>query len=273
MKALLFGASSICGYNLAINYPDLIPFIPPNKSPQNNWQQLELESTSWIRSIIAKYQPSHIIYCHAVCDVEQCETNPAWAQEINVAHIERMLNELPQSVRFIYMSSDHVFGADGSYTEDSLPCPISVYGKSRVAAETRVQENRNSLVIRFGLPIGPSINGRSGHLDWLKYRASQQLPMTIIEDESRSAVYTNALCRLIMDYAESEICGIRHIAAPAINRVDLAKYLQKSYNLKCAFKYETRAMQKCPHLGKIELMTLYSDALSNPFPTIFEAEK
>lgn len=81
---------------------------------------------------------------------------------------------LPENIRLVYVSSDHVFGGDDAYDEASRPCPISLYGRTRVDAEALVLGRPLSLVIRPGLAIGPSPNGRTGQLDWLHYRTQAQ---------------------------------------------------------------------------------------------------
>ena len=81
------------------------------------------------------------------------------------------------------------------------PCPISVYGRTRVEAEAMVLARPGSLVIRVGLAIGPSPNGRTGHWDWLRYRIGKNLPVTIVHDEYRSVVWAHDLALRVMRMA------------------------------------------------------------------------
>jgi len=271
---LLFGATSILGFNLAKLFPLTIrPFVPPgNRSPAvHHWPVLQLEDTGWIRSLFQTLQPKILIYCHAVCDVRKCEVDPEWAYEMNVAHLERVISVIQEKTRLVYVSSDHVFGGDGRYTEASLPSPISVYGRTRIAAEQLVLKRRRSLVLRIGLPIGPSPTGRSGHLDWLVYRRGRGLPITIIEDEYRSAVCVDDLSTRVMPFSESDLTGIRHIpATQVVSRVVLAKQLLTSLGKKTTFKIETRNLQPIPHLGYVALESIYDDVLSKPLPSVIE---
>ena len=211
---VLFGATSILGFNLTRLYSDeVLPFTSPGNTARavQHWSALNLEDPEWVEAIFAQHQPKILLYCHAVCDVPNCEANPHWANEMNVRHLQRVLHALPQQTRLVYVSSDHVFGGDGTYTEQSPPCPISVYGRSRVEAEHLVLERPQSLIIRTGLAIGPSPNGRTGHLDWLRYRTHRQLPITIVEDEFRSVVWVDDLAKRVMQLTASGETGIRHI--------------------------------------------------------------
>ncbi|MFL2541216.1 MAG: SDR family oxidoreductase [Candidatus Latescibacterota bacterium] len=269
----IFGATSIPGFNLARLFPKTTrPFAPPNsKSP---WPTLNLEDPTWLKAFFRAQQPQLLIYCHAVCDVGKCEATPDWAREINVGHIRRLLDALPDATRLIYISSDHVFGDNGSYDENSTPCPISVYGQTRVEAEKLVLQHDGSLILRIGLAIGPSHNGRTGHLDWLAYRHQRDLPITIIKDEARSAVWANELAERVMHLAQSEETGLRHIAATrAVSRLELATYLAQHLNISPFFKIASRDQQPAPHLGRVELLTLYEGDLYQPLPSVIANAK
>ena len=271
---LLFGASSMLGYHLAALFPDSIrPFISPGNRAKSvcHWPSLKLDDSNWIEGIFHQTQPDLLLYCHAVCDVAKCELTPEWAYEINVHQVERVIAALPEHTRLVYVSSDHVFGGDGRYDETSPPCPISVYGKTRVEAERQVLMQPGSLVIRTGLGIGASPDGRTGHWDWLRYRTQQQLPITIIKDEYRSVVWIRDLARRVMDLAKSAETGVRHLSATrAISRVELAHYLMKKMGKAATFTIESRHQQKSPHIGRVELDSIYRGELFSPLSSVLE---
>jgi dTDP-4-dehydrorhamnose reductase len=273
-STLLFGATSILGFNLARLFPEtILPFISPGNSSKSvcEWPVLQMENPDWVEHTLAQYQPKVLLYCHAVCDVPKCEADPAWAHEINVQHLDRVVEKLPAHIRLVYVSSDHVFGGDGEYNEYSPPCPISVYGQTRVNAEKLVLNRQGSLVIRTGLAIGPSPNGRTGHLDWLRYRTQQHLPITIVEDESRSVVWVTDLARRVMKFAQSTETGIRHISATrAVSRVELAKHLMSILGEPPTFRCESRHQRPAPHLGRVELTSAYADSLSWPLASVLD---
>lgn len=272
---LLFGATSMLGFHLATLFPKTLqPFISPgNRSPSvRHWPALRLHDPIWIHDLFQRTQPDLLLYCHAVCDVEKCEFRPDWAHEINVKHVDRVLSALPQHTRLIYVSSDHVFGGDGVYNEESTLCPISMYGRTRVEAERRVLQRAGSLVLRTGLGIGASPDGRTGHWDWLRYRTQQNLPITIIKDEYRSVVWIRELAMRVMDVANSTETGIRHLSATrAVSRVELAHYLMRRMGLQAAFKVESRYQQKAPHIGRVELKTVYPEKLFMPLSSVLES--
>ncbi len=271
-STILFGATSILGFNLARLFPEtILPFVTPGNraATLRDWPILSLGDCGWLEALFRKNKPEILLYCHAVCDVPKCEAAPAWARQINVEHLERTLAALPEFTRFVYLSSDHVFGGDGLYDEHSPPCPISVYGRTRVEAEALALARPGSLVIRVGLPIGASPNGRTGHLDWLCYRMRRALPVTIVYDEYRSAVWAGDLAHRVMQLAHTDRTGICHvIAGRAVSRVELANYLLSLSRISGDYRTESRRQRAAPHLGRVELATRFDDERLRPLRSV-----
>ncbi len=241
--------------------------IPPT------WRAVDLESDAAIKQLLHETSPSTVIYAHAVCNVSKCEASPQWTHQVNVQNLQRVIDLIPQTTRLIYLSSDHVFGHDGVYDETSPPCPISVYGHSRVAAEQLVlTRNHNSLVVRAGLALGPSHQGKTGHLDWLRYRLGRQLPVSLIADEARTLVRADEVAMQLLGLSDSSQTGLVHLVSDTfMDRLSLGTHLCEAMNLPSEFKTETRSDQSYPHLGRIQLRTIHSNAqLQCPLQTQVE---
>jgi dTDP-4-dehydrorhamnose reductase len=257
---LLFGATSILGHSLARQFPERVEAYG---APEG--------ARALLLSNDAQRWPAILIYGHAVCDVPKCESAPEWAREINVGQVREVLSMLPSHTRMVYVSSDHVFGGDGIYNEETEPCPISVYGRTRVEAERLVLDRPGTLVIRAGLPIGRSPDGRTGHWDWLRYRSERNFPITIVSDERRSAVWADHLAHRVVQLAESSAVGIRHVAATrVVSRIDLANHLLALLDKPAGYSTQPRSQRAAPHLGHVELATVYNDALSRPLDSVLE---
>jgi len=137
------------------------------------------------------------------------------------------------------------------------------------AAEQIVLARPNTVVVRAGLWIGPSASGRVGHLDWLRYRHERKLPMTLIADEVRSAVWADAAARRVAAIARSGVTGIRHITATrAVSRPELAAYLNARFAIGASFAIGSRSACATPHLGRVELATAFADELAAPLPSV-----
>lgn len=231
---------------------------------------VDLDDEPAVTALFARVSPRLIINCAGVCDVGTCEQSPQFAHTVNVEGTRVLLAHAPATARIVHCSSDHVFSGDsGPYTEDSPTDPISVYGRTRVAAEQLVSARGNTLILRAGLWVGPSSTGRIGHLDWLRDRTRRKLPMTIVSDELRSAVWAEDAARRVWEMARSEVTGLRHIVAERIvARPALAAYLVERFELGATFAQETRADRRNPHIGRLDLRTKYRDALGAPLPSV-----
>jgi len=272
----LFGATSLIGFALARAAGSrVLPLANPfNRAAAAwGWPALDVADPQAINTFIKQHDtPPTIVYAHAVCTVSKCENNPAWAHRMNVTPLARLIQQIPATTRLVYISSDHVFGHDGRYNETSAPRPISVYGQTRIEAERLALDRPNSLVVRPGLAVGPSIDGRTGHRDWLAHRYRKGLPISIIEDEARSAVLADDLAGRLWQLIDSDRTGLVHLPATRpINRVELATRLMLHQELPPTFRRERRHQQPHPHLGRITLQTCRDDPLTQPLPAIGDA--
>jgi dTDP-4-dehydrorhamnose reductase len=138
-----------------------------------------------------------------------------------------------------------------------------------VQAEELVLRHPATLVVRPGLAVGPSWNGRTGHMDWLRYRSARGLPITIVEDEARSAVWTEALAERLVQLALAPVRGLRHIPATRmVSRPELARHLMTLQNIAPRFQVTRRSSRPFPHLGRVELRSDFHDAWAQQLPSV-----
>jgi hypothetical protein len=101
-------------------------------------------------------------------------------------------------------------------------------------------------------------DGRSGFLDWLII-GRRGLPVTVIVT-SHARSWADDLAARILGLAASGIDGLRHIpAARVVSRPELARHLLRLRGIEPRFAVGTRADQSVPHLGKVEIATIYTD--------------
>jgi len=269
----LFGASSMLGWSITSARPGITAFCNERtkRLPAGVERRIDLDDEPAVARLFATEQPRLIVHCAGVCDVEDCERSPEFAHAVNVEATRHLVEHAPAATRIIYCSSDHVFGEGGTgpYDEDSPPAPISVYGRTRVEAERIVLGRANTLVVRSGLWIGGSSNGRIGHLDWLRDRHRRGLPMTVVADEVRSAVWAEDAARRVWELAESACVGLRHLVATrAVARPELATFINTRFEIGARFEIERRVDRRTPHLGDVELATRYADRFARALPSV-----
>ena len=73
--------------------------------------------------------------------VDYCEEHPEEAMALLTQGTRNMLDAAaPRRARVVFFSSDYVFdGQAGPYDEQARPCPVSAYGRAKLAAERLVE--------------------------------------------------------------------------------------------------------------------------------------
>jgi dTDP-4-dehydrorhamnose reductase len=95
--------------------------------------------------------PDLVVMASAMTHVDRCEAEPAEARRRNVDELRPIAAWCARrGAALLYFSTDYVFDGDaGPYAEDAVPHPISVYGRSKLAAEQVVAATAGSLVVRI----------------------------------------------------------------------------------------------------------------------------
>jgi dTDP-4-dehydrorhamnose reductase len=127
-----------------------------------------------------------------MCDLNVCALWPGLAYQRNVEGA-RNVAQLSRNCHVLFCSTDLIFSGntppEAGYDEASPPDPLSMIGKTFEQAEQVMAQLPAVLILRKGLPMGPSFSGRKGPLDYLAYRFRQRKPLTLFYDELRSALY------------------------------------------------------------------------------------
>ncbi|WP_394777655.1 dTDP-4-dehydrorhamnose reductase [Undibacterium sp.] len=141
MKILLTGTSGQVGNALRETLRDLGELVVADRS------QMDLSNPDQIRSFIRSVQPSLIINPAAYTAVDKAESETAMAQRINGEAPGIIAEEAAKlGAALIHYSTDYVFdgskrGADGklaAYSEQDMPQPVNVYGKTKLAGEQAI---------------------------------------------------------------------------------------------------------------------------------------
>ena len=199
-RILVTGVTSIHGWPIFTQLRRLLPETslyglrpPKSNTPEGgNVSSFCITERNKLEKIKDEFKPTHVIHCAGVCDLDVCEERPEWAHSLNVKGTKEVVGAFGNDIPVLYMSTDLVFSGfnapAGGYTEDDKPNPINVVGETFAIAETYIQSCRDHCIIRLGLPLGDSIGGAKGAVDWIESRFRRNLPVTLFYDEYRSCV-------------------------------------------------------------------------------------
>jgi len=141
----------------------------------------------------------------------------------------------------VHLSVDLVFSGskDGDYVEEDPTDPVTVYGKTMVAGEQVVLEaDPGACVLRISLPMGTSLNGHAGAIDWIASRFKKLRPATLYTDGVRTPTYTDCLNRLCDAALADGLAGIYHAGGPRrLSLFQIAQVINRvgGYDPDCLF--------------------------------------
>lgn len=135
--------------------------------------------------------PVNVIYLAALHHPDRVEAEPRLAWDINVTALSRFLNRFWFARRFIYVSTDSVYGEGGltrRFREGDPPDPVNRYGVQKVVAEALVR-GYGFQVVRLPFLIGPSlVPGRMHFYDQIVRTVTSGKPMEMFTDAYRSTL-------------------------------------------------------------------------------------
>ena len=129
------------------------------------------------------------------------------------------------SARLIHVSTDCVFsGEQGNYTEEAFADARDVYGKSKALGEV---DYPHAVTLRTST-IGHEFETKYGLLEWF---LSQEGRCKGYNRAVFSGLPTVVFARVVRDViiTNSELSGIYHVAAKAINKFELLKLIADVY--------------------------------------------
>lgn len=153
MKVAIAGAGGLVGKELARQFAKEHQVWPLTH------RDLDVTDGQAIRRVIFDQRPALIINC-AVLGVDACEIEPALAWSVNVAGAENLASAANAlDADFLQLSTNYVFdgklAADSVYTVKDMPCPINVYGQTKLAAERAVSAaSRRCFIVRTSWVFG-----------------------------------------------------------------------------------------------------------------------
>jgi dTDP-4-dehydrorhamnose reductase len=161
-------------------------------------------------------RPDVVLHAGAMARVADCLRDPNLAHQVNTLGTASLAEMAAESAaRLVYVSTDLVFdGQQGDYREEDVPAPVSVYGKTKLAAEEAVLAISGHLAVRVSLLFGPSLVGRPTFFDEQRTALRTGKPVTLFIDEWRTPLSLITAARALVSLADSDYSGLVHLGGP-----------------------------------------------------------
>jgi dTDP-4-dehydrorhamnose reductase len=238
---LITGVAGVAGYNALAYFRARYPGQVIAIRQEDNWPltgdgiiPCNAEDHNRLRALFDEYQFQSVLNCAGNCALRACELDSRLAWRTNVEGLINLLSIIVErDVRLVHLSIDLVFsgahserraGSDhaarrararNSYLESDSTDPVTVYGKTMVAAEQLLADwMPQACILRISLPMGISFNGHAGAIDWIQSRFKKGRPATLYFDEIRTPAYADCLNRLYERVLATDLSGLYHAGGP-----------------------------------------------------------
>lgn len=246
MKVLITGANGFLGQHLSLymhkEQYDVSAIsrgekrIPLLELP---FYSVDLTDKMQVFAIIDKIKPETIIHTAAMSKPDECHTDREACLQNNVTATQNLVDAANRvSARFIYFSTDFIFGEGGPHAENTPPNPLNFYGESKLMAERIVQNSGlEKNIVRPVFIYGAHWEGmRPSFIQWVKQNLEANKPIKVVTDQKRTPTYVGDICKGIdlllhskstetFHFAGADIISPYEMALTVANVLDLPKDL------------------------------------------------
>ena len=177
--------------------------------------ELDVTDAAKVEAEIAGAHPDVVVNCAAWTDVDGAEAAPDAAAAVNGEGAGNVARAASHAGAWtIQISSDYVFdGRKGEpYVESDVTCPLSSYGRSKLAGEQAVagEAPSNHTIVRSSWLFGA--HGHCFPATILRL-ARERDELRVVDDQVGCPTFTEHLARALLTLCERPSPGILHIAA------------------------------------------------------------
>ncbi len=175
-------------------------------------EQGELTDPGFAQGVVRRFEPDLLVHCAAMADVDGCERDPARADLCNARMTRHLARSVSPHCQFVYISTDGLFKGDSSFTtEETPPCPRTVYGRSKLAGEREVRlATENHLILRTNF-YGWSSGRKKTAGEWLYQALKEAAPITLFDDFYFTPIYVADFIERLEALLETRVKGTFHI--------------------------------------------------------------
>ncbi len=180
--------------------------------------ELDLTRPETLREVIRHTRPDLIVNAAAYTAVDKAESEPQLAMAVNSVAPRVMAEEAVRlGAGLVHYSTDYVFDGTkpAAYTEDDIPNPCSVYGRSKLEGERGIRESGvQHLILRTSWVYGT--RGNNFLLTMLRL-AGEREELRIVHDQTGAPTWSRmiaaATVQILQGNPFEQANGVYHLTA------------------------------------------------------------
>jgi dTDP-4-dehydrorhamnose reductase len=207
MKILITGAGGLVGHHLANALDSGHQVLALKRA------DLDITDRDAVKRFVNAEQPSLIVNC-AVWGVDECETDSAAAEAINVSGPRNLAESCAEiNAELLHFSSNYVFDGERTdgreYTVEDSASPINVYGQTKLDGERIVTAlSPRSYIIRTSWVFG---SGKAAFLSSAYHKLTRRQRIRAISNTWACVTYVDDLVNRTKDILALGNYGIYHV--------------------------------------------------------------
>lgn len=240
MKVLITGANGFLGQHLSLYMHkkkyDVSAISRGEKRiplPELPFYSIDLTDKMQVFAIIDTIKPETIIHTAAMSKPDECHIDREACLQNNVVATQNLVDAAKRvSARFVYFSTDFIFGEGGPHAENAPPNPLNFYGESKLMAEQIVQKSGlETNIVRPVFIYGAHWEGmRPSFIQWVKQHLEANKPIKAVTDQKRTPTYVGDICKgidllLQTNYSDTFHFAGEDIISPYEMAITVAKVL------------------------------------------------
>jgi dTDP-4-dehydrorhamnose reductase len=202
--------------------------------------EIDITDAEKISQTIFSCNPRIIINCCAYTAVDACETHEREAFAVNsngIANIAEAARKI--GARVVHFSTDYIYDGlkNSPYVETDAPNPKSVYGKSKLAGDTRLEQTLpDHIILKVSWLYG--LQGKH-FIGKIKDRALQikgsGQALKVVTDEIGTPTYTVDVCKQTLKLLDTSHRGSFHCTNEGFcSRFEFAREILDAYSIDAA---------------------------------------
>lgn len=234
-KYLVVGASGQVGrriFRLLESRPDIQVIGTQNSQARHEFVKLNLAEPDRVTALMRRLRPDVVLIPGGITNVDYCEDHEDEAMAVHAAGPELMAREAEAYGGYVvYFSTDYVFdGAEGPYSEEATPNPVSAYARSKLEGERRVlAASRRACVLRT-CGVYSFDPGSKNFLMHVYGRLKRGERVQAFVDQYLTPTYAGVVAAAAVEVADLRIPGILHVAGTDwVNRVEFCRRVAAAF--------------------------------------------
>ncbi len=243
MKILITGARGMLGTDLVGRLKPGHQLLGVGRQAAPNlgiaFQTVDLNRAGKAEEVIQSFRPEVILHSAAMTDVDGCESNRMEALRGNFQLTRNVTDAANRAnALVVFFSTDFVFDGkkQSPYEEEDLPCPISVYGESKLLGERYLLlRARHFMILRTSWVFG---NAGKNFPRKILAQAETKKPFSVVPDQFGNPTYTADLAEAveklipqITGKAKAGLNQIYHVANEGVvSRYEFARSVLRKKN-------------------------------------------